>query len=332
MTVRNFNKKKLLYGTRLGKLITPESAYIRRRDLIGSVMALSTLAYGKTVFSSQEEEKRSNRDSLSFKKNSSFHPKDKLTSFKDVTSYNNFYEFGTRKGDPSRLAPNMLKTKPWSIVIDGLVEKEQRVSFEKLLALSGLEERIYKLRCVEGWSMVIPWIGYSLSELIKFAKPLGSAKYIAFRTLADREMMPGIGGFRPVLNWPYTEGLRMDEALNPLTFLTFGLYGKTLPEQNGAPIRLVIPWKYGFKGAKSIVRITFLESQPTTSWVEASPTEYGFYSNVNPLVNHPRWSQSMERRIGSDSLFTKKIPTQMFNGYGELVEQLYAGMNLEKFF
>lgn len=332
MTVRNFNNKKLLYGECLGNSVIPESAYLKRRALIGTVMAMSAFGCVKNAFAFRGDDRGSREVRLGYKKNSSFTPKDKLTSFEDVTEYNNFYEFGTRKGDPSRLAPTMLKTEPWSIVIDGLVEKEQQIGVEKLLALTGLEERIYKLRCVEGWSMVIPWIGYPLSHLIKFARPLGSAKYVAFRTLADREMMPGIRGFRRVLNWPYTEGLRMDEALNPLTLLTFGLYGKTLPEQNGAPIRLVIPWKYGFKGAKSIVRITFLESQPSTSWIEAAPTEYGFYSNVNPLVNHPRWSQSMERRIGAEGLFTKKIPTKMFNGYGELVESLYGGMDLKKFF
>ena len=226
----------------------------------------------------------------------------------------------------------MLRVSPWTVEVDGLVKRKRVFGLEDLLSLTPLEERVYRMRCVEGWSMVIPWIGYSLSKLINHVQPLGSAKFISFTTLADAAMMPAVGSLRPVLPWPYIEGLRMDEAMNSLTLLTFGFYGKKLLEQNGAPVRLVIPWKYGFKGAKSIVRISFLEKQPQTTWVKVSPREYGFYSNVNPSVSHPRWSQAKERRIGMGGLFASKIPTLLFNGYENLVGNLYTGMNLRKFF
>ncbi|MFZ2739607.1 MAG: protein-methionine-sulfoxide reductase catalytic subunit MsrP [Burkholderiaceae bacterium] len=252
---------------------------------------------------------------------------DKLTDYKDASSYNNFYEFGTDKADPARHA-HSLKTRPWAVEIEGLVKKPGKYAIEDLLKLSAQEERIYRLRCVEGWSMVIPWVGYSLAELIRKVEPLGSAKYVEFVTLADPKTMPFIGS--RVLSWPYVEALRMDEAMHPLTLLTFGMYGEILPNQNGAPVRLVVPWKYGFKSAKSLVKIRFTDSQPATAWSKAAPNEYGFYSNVNPQVEHPRWSQASERRIGEDGLFAKKRPTLMFNGYEAQVGQLYAGMDLKK--
>jgi len=221
-----------------------------------------------------------------------------------------------------------LQTQPWSVEVEGLVKKPGRWGLEDLLKLSPMEERIYRLRCVEGWSMVIPWVGYSLAELLRRVEPLGSAKYVEFVTLADPKTMPGVRS--RVLDWPYVEGLRLDEALHPLTLLAFGMYGEVLPNQNGAPVRLVVPWKYGFKSAKSIVKIRLLEKQPATAWNKAAANEYGFYSNVNPDVDHPRWSQATERRIGEDGLFTKKRKTLMFNGYEAQVGQLYAGLDLRR--
>ena len=254
---------------------------------------------------------------------------EKLTDYKDASSYNNFYEFGTDKADP---APNAqsLQTSPWSVEVEGLVRKPARYTLEDLLKLSAQEERIYRLRCVEGWSMVIPWVGYSLNELIKRVEPLGNAKFVEFVTLADPKTMPFVG--TRVLEWPYAEGLRMDEAMHPLTLLTFGMYGEILPKQNGAPVRLVVPWKYGFKSAKSLVKIRFTEKQPGTAWNKAAANEYGFFSNVNPNVDHPRWSQASERRIGEDGLLSRKRKTLMFNGYEAQVGQMYAGMDLKKNF
>lgn len=254
---------------------------------------------------------------------------EKLTDYKDASSYNNFYEFGTDKSDPVRNA-HTLKTRPWAITIEGLVKKPATYALEDLLKLSSQEERIYRLRCVEGWSMVIPWVGYSLSELIKKVEPLSNAKYVEFVTLADPKTMPYVGSH--VLDWPYVEGLRMDEAMHPLTLLSFGMYGEILPNQNGAPVRLVVPWKYGFKSAKSLVKIRFTDKQPDTAWNKAAAREYGFFSNVNPNVDHPRWSQGSERRIGEDGLFTRKRKTLIFNGYEAQVGSLYAGMDLKKFF
>ena len=254
---------------------------------------------------------------------------EKATPYNDASTYNNFYEFGTDKADPARYA-GTLKPRPWSVAVEGEVKKPGSFDLEALLKLAPMEERIYRLRCVEGWSMVIPWVGWSLAELIKRVEPTGNAKFVQFVTLADRAQMPGLSS--SVLEWPYVEGLRIDEAMHPLTLLAFGMYGEVLPNQNGAPLRLVVPWKYGFKSGKSIVKIRFVEKQPKTSWEAAAASEYGFYSNVNPKVDHPRWSQASERRIGEDGLFTKKRPTLMFNGYEPQVGQLYAGMDLKKFY
>lgn len=253
---------------------------------------------------------------------------EKMTRFEDITSYNNYYEFGTGKEEPA-VNSKLFKPTPWTISIEGEVKRNKRLSIEELLKLAPLEERIYRMRCVEGWSMVIPWIGLPLAQLIKWAEPTGNAKYVEFVSLGDSQQMPGVN--LPILDWPYLEGLRMDEAMNPLTILAVGLYGNALPNQNGAPLRLIVPWKYGFKGGKAIVKIRFTEKMPQTTWMKAGPREYGFYANVNPHVEHPRWSQSTEKRIGN-GLFAGRIKTQMFNGYAEQVGQMYAGMDLRKHF
>ena len=252
---------------------------------------------------------------------------ERQTSRHDVTTYNNFYEFGLDKGDPARHA-GRLNTSPWTVTVDGEVAKGRDFSIEELRTLAPLEERVCRLRCVEAWSMVIPWVGYSLSALLKIVEPTPRARYVEFTTLADPRQMPGLSS--SVMKWPYVEGLRLDEALHPLAMLAVGLYGEVLPNQNGAPIRLVVPWKYGFKSAKSLVRIRLTEQQPMTSWHLAAPREYGFYSNVNPGVDHPRWSQATERRIGEDGFFKPKRKTLMFNGYESQVGQLYAGMDLAR--
>lgn len=250
---------------------------------------------------------------------------DAPTPLKHVTGYNNFYEFGTDKADPA-IEAHRLKLRPWAVTIDGLVLRPRTIAMDKVLRLAPLEERIYRLRCVEGWSMVIPWVGFPLAALLKQVEPLGSARYVEFRSALQPHNMPGVRS--RVLDWPYTEGLRLDEAMHPLTLIAVGLYGESLPPQNGAPLRLVVPWKYGFKSAKSIVSIRLVEHEPQTAWMKAAPKEYGFYSNVNPQVDHPRWSQASERRIGE---FLKR-KTLMFNGYGEQVGQLYAGMDLRRHF
>ena len=262
---------------------------------------------------------------LDARPNARFKAEDEPTPQDKVITYNNFYEFGTSKEDPAQNA-GTLKTRPWTVTVEGEVNKPRTFDVETLLKLAPLEERIYRLRCVEGWSMVIPWIGYSLSEVLKQVEPRGNAKFVEFVTLKDPVQMPGQQ--REVLDWPYREGLRLDEAMNPLTLLTLGLYGEVLPNQNGAPVRIVVPWKYGFKSAKSIVAIRLVEKMPGSSWMKAAPQEYGFYANVNPEVDHPRWSQARERRIGD---FLKR-PTLMFNGYGEQVASLYAGMDLTRQF
>ena len=305
--------------------ITPQTVYQDRRTL------LKALALGAAGSALAGWAARDARAALSAARSpvAGAVTMEKTTPQKDATSYNNFYEFGTDKSDPAHAAA-ALKIDPWSVEIEGLVSKPGRLALEDLRKLSPLEERIYRLRCVEGWSMVIPWIGYSLSALIQHVQPLGSVKYVEFVTLADPKQMPGVRS--GVLDWPYTEGLRMDEALHPLTLLTFGMYGDALPRQNGAPVRVVVPWKYGFKSAKSIVKIRFVEKQPGTAWNKAAANEYGFYSNVNPNVDHPRWSQATERRIGEDGLFAKRRKTLLFNGYEAEVGQLYAGMDLKKYF
>ncbi len=249
-----------------------------------------------------------------------------LTSFEDITHYNNFYEFGVDKGDPAKNA-GMMHTRPWTVEVEGLVKQKKTFDIDALLKLRPIEERVYRFRCVEAWSMVIPWAGYSLSEFINACEPLPSAKYVQFISLADRkqELLPYSSG----ISWPYAEGLRMDEAMHPLTLLTFGLYGEVLPNQDGAPVRVIVPWKYGFKSAKSIVKVKFVKNQPSTTWNDMAANEYGFYSNVNPNVDHPRWSQKRERVIGAP-IFRQLQPTLMFNGYEDQVAKLYAGMDLKK--
>jgi sulfoxide reductase catalytic subunit YedY len=309
--------------------ITPRAIFESRRSFIQQ-MALGAIAGGALMelASSKAYAQTANLQKLPARPNSSYVVMDKQTSYQDVTTYNNFYEFGTDKSEPARNA-HTLQTHPWQISIEGEVKKPFTLDLDSLQKLAPMEERVYRHRCVEGWSMVIPWIGYSLSALIKKAEPTGSAKYIEFTSLADKKQMPGVRD--PVLEWPYVEGLRMDEANHPLALLTFGLYGEVLPNQNGAPVRMALPWKYGFKSAKSIVKIRFTKDQPRTAWNLAAPQEYGFYSNVNPDVDHPRWSQATERRIGEDGLFTRKRKTLMFNGYSE-VASLYTGMDLKKYF
>jgi sulfoxide reductase catalytic subunit YedY len=250
---------------------------------------------------------------------------EKLTPLKDITNYNNYYEFSTDKYQPAGLAKDF-KTRPWTISVEGLIKNKKTYDLDSLLKLSAPEERVYRLRCVEGWSMVIPWVGFPLSVLINKAEPLSQAKYVEFTTVLDPKQMPGQR--RSVLDWPYIEGLRMDEAMHPLAILAFGMYGEALPNQDGAPLRIVVPWKYGFKSAKAIVKIRFVEQEPVSAWTKAAPNEYGFYSNVNPEVDHPRWSQAKERRIGE---FFKR-QTLKFNGYGDQVASLYSGMDLRKNF
>jgi sulfoxide reductase catalytic subunit YedY len=302
--------------------ITPRSVYLNRRSFMTGAAALGIAGILKPENASADAAKlQTVKSPLS---TAGLTP----TSYKDITSYNNFYEFGVEKDQPAKNAGHM-KTRPWTVTIDGLVKEKKKVSIDELLSFRPIEERVYRHRCVEAWSMVIPWAGYSLSELIKWAEPLPKAKYVQFVTLEDQSIMPGISQIN--LDWPYSEGLRMDEAMHPLTLLTFGLYGEVLPNQDGAPVRIVVPWKYGFKSAKSIVKIHFTSDQPSTAWNEMAPKEYGFYSNVNPNVDHPRWSQKTERRIGA-SIFDQRQTTLMFNGYGDQVGSLYNGMDLKKNF
>lgn len=297
--------------------VTPKEAYVDRRRFLAGAGA----AAGAMLLAGSAE-----ATALSGAK-SPFSTDEKQTSRDDVTSYNNFYEFGTDKADPAAYA-GKLTTTPWSIKVDGLVNKPATYALDDFVKPHHLEERIYRHRCVEAWSMVVPWLGFSLAEVIKRAEPQGSAKYVAFETLVRPKEMPGQAAYFPALQWPYVEGLRLDEALNPLAILAVGLYGETLPNQNGAPLRLVVPWKYGFKGIKSIVRISLVEKQPPTSWNLENANEYGFYSNVNPQVDHPRWSQASERRIGA-GLLAGRQPTLMFNGYSEQVASMYSGMDLK---
>ncbi len=315
-------------------IVTPESVWLQRRQLLklAGISAASGVGLGAGAVWAQTRSPQVQPVVPMASTPSQVRgarATDKVAPWKDATTYNNFYEFGTDKSDPYNEAHRLI-TSPWQVRVEGLVNKPTTFDIDDLRRLAPIEERIYRLRCVEGWSMVIPWLGYSLSNLIAKVQPQGSAKYVAFQTLADRETMPGLryGG----LDWPYSEGLRLDEAMHPLTLLTLGMYGKTLPNQSGAPVRLVVPWKYGFKSAKSIVTIRLTEKQPKTAWNEAASHEYGFYSNVNPAVNHPRWSQATERRLGEGGLFAKRLETQLFNGYADEVGQLYAGMDLRRNF
>jgi sulfoxide reductase catalytic subunit YedY len=305
--------------------ITPKGLYINRRNFIAGAAALAGAAVAGTKLShivSPEESVLANAK-LSYKPGP-YGTNEKQTPYKDITNYNNYYEFSTDKYEPADLAKNF-QTRPWTVKAEGLVNKPQTFDIDSLLKMP-LEERVYRMRCVEGWSMVIPWIGFPLSELLNQVQPTAKAKYVEFTSLNDPKRFPGQQ--RNVLEWPYIEGLRLDEAMNPLAILAVGLYGETLPNQDGAPIRLVVPWKYGFKGIKAIVRIRLVDKQPVSTWTKAAPNEYGFYSNVNPNVDHPRWSQAKERRIGE---FLKR-PTLMFNGYGDQVAALYTGMDLKKNF
>ena len=304
--------------------ITPEHIYNDRRNFIKNLgLILSSTAL--STFTNTGFTALNTLPSFIQSKDLS---NEKLTSFKDITSYNNYYEFGTSKSDPQDHA-HLLKIDPWSISIEGSVAKPLKLDIDELIKLIPIEERIYRLRCVEGWSMVIPWIGIPLNSLLKKITPTGNAKYVEFVSLKRPSEM--IGQKDDMLDWPYTEGLRLDEAMHPLTILAVGLYGKVLPKQNGAPIRLVVPWKYGFKSIKAITKISLVEKMPISTWMKANPKEYGFYSNVNPEVDHPRWTQATERRIG-ESLLSPRLKTQMFNGYKEEVAHLYQGMDLNKNF
>ncbi|HET9742978.1 MAG TPA: protein-methionine-sulfoxide reductase catalytic subunit MsrP [Terriglobales bacterium] len=304
--------------------ITSKALYLNRRKFIsGATVFGAALASGacELVKPSQTVQASTKLATVESKYNTT----EKLTPYKDVTNYNNFYEFSTDKYGPAELS-RKFRTSPWTVKVGGKVQQKKTYDVDSLMKLATLEDRIYRMRCVEGWSMVIPWVGFPLSNLINQVQPTSKAKYVMFTTLMDLSQFPGQRD--NVLDWPYTEGLRMDEAMNPLTLLTFGLYGETLPNQDGAPVRLVVPWKYGFKGIKSIVKIDFVDYQPPTAWNKAASNEYGFYSNVNPNVDHPRWSQATERRIGE---FLKR-KTLMFNGYGDQVASMYAGMDLRKYY
>ncbi|HUK66910.1 MAG TPA: protein-methionine-sulfoxide reductase catalytic subunit MsrP [Anaeromyxobacteraceae bacterium] len=300
--------------------VTPESLYLRRREFL----ALGALAAVEALARRAQAEDLPG-EPLALTRRTDLAGGEKPTPYADITSYNNFYELGTDKDDPKRNA-GTLKPRPWSVRIDGEVKKAQTLDIDALARLAPLEERIYRMRCVEAWSMVIPWVGYPLAALVKYAEPTSRAKYVRFETLLDPAQLPGER--RGILEWPYREGLRIDEATHPLAFLAFGLYGRTLPGQDGAPVRLVVPWKYGFKGAKSLVKISFVSEQPGTTWSQMAPNEYGFYANVNPQVDHPRWSQAHERRIGE---FLRR-KTLLFNGYADEVASLYTGLDLRKEF
>jgi methionine sulfoxide reductase catalytic subunit len=305
--------------------VTPEKLYLSRRELMAGAAALAIVGCDGSADATAAPPAGA---PLRATPNPAYRVADPPTKVEAATTYNNFYEFGTGKDDPARLAAT-LKPRPWHVQVDGLCARPRTFDIEEVLKLAPLEERIYVLRCVEAWSMVIPWIGYPLAALLKQVEPRPGARYVEFTTLKDPEQFPAqkpsLLGFGS-LDWPYTEGLRLDEALHPLTLLTVGMYGQVLPNQNGAPVRIVVPWKYGFKSAKSVVRIRLTDTEPKTAWNKAAPQEYGFYSNVNPSVDHPRWSQATERRIGE----FRRRPTHMFNGYGDQVASLYAGMDLKK--
>ena len=309
--------------------ITDEAVYRDRRRLLAAMVASPALALSGCAEAEPPPPSRA-RISPALAK-SGFGTSEELTGYQDITTYNNFYEFGTDKTDPSRAA-RTLRTSPWTVAVGGACAKPGKLSLDDLVKGLTPQERVYRLRCVEGWSMVIPWLGVPLADVLKRFQPTSKARYVAFTTLADPRQMPGIA-YRSI-NWPYREGLRIDEAMHPLTILSTGLYGKPLPQQNGAPLRLVVPWKYGFKSIKSIVAIDFVEKRPPTAWNDLQPSEYGFFSNVNPTVDHPRWSQKTERRIAGtgSKLFAERLPTRLFNGYAEQVAGLYAGMNLKQWF
>lgn len=302
--------------------ITPQSVYLNRRQLLAGGLAAGA------AFSLPALAKTPTGAKLRFARNAKLSVPEAANSYQDITTYNNYYEFGTAKEEPAENA-HTLRTRPWSVTVAGEAEVTGTFTIEDILKAHALEERVYRLRCVEAWSMVIPWVGFPLRDLIRRFKPTSKARYVAFKTLLDPKQMPGQR--YAVLDWPYVEGLRIDEAMHPLTLMVVGLYGRVLPNQNGAPLRLVAPWKYGFKGIKSIVEMRFMERQPPTSWNLAAPDEYGFYANVNPEVDHPRWSQARERRIGT-ALFAARQPTMMFNGYAEEVASLYRGMDLRKYY
>ncbi len=318
--------------------ITPEALYLRRREFLRSTALFTATSAGVggsllwLMGGGRAESKAvepatggAGAPELTIARHSKLSTDEDVTPYKNATTYNNFYEFGTDKSDPAENA-HTLRPRPWTVRIEGEVGKPQTVDVDELLGWFPLEERVYRMRCVEAWSMVIPWVGFPLGDLLRRVEPTSRAKYVAFTTLSDPEQMPEQR--RHVLDWPYVEGLRLDEAMHPLAMLAVGLYGKVLPGQNGAPLRLVVPWKYGFKGIKSIVKIRLTEAEPPTTWNLAAPLEYGFYANVNPDVSHPRWSQATERRIGE----LRRRPTLPFNGYAEQVASLYAGMDLHKFF
>jgi sulfoxide reductase catalytic subunit YedY len=311
--------------------ITPKSTYLNRRKFMtGAVAAGAALAGGYYLRNTHLGETAVDADGAKLDGivKSQFSTTEKPTSFKDITNYNNYYEFSTDKYEPNGMS-RKFRTRPWTVKIGGLAKNKKTLDIDAIMKLAPLEERIYHFRCVEGWSMIIPWVGFPLSELIKQAEPLGKAKYIAFETIFAPDQMPNQN--RSILQWPYVEGLRLDEAMHPLTILAVGLYDEVLPNVDGAPLRLVVPWKYGFKSAKALVKISFTDSTPPTTWNMMAPNEYGFYSNVNPKKDHPRWSQAAERRIG-DGVFASKRPTLMFNGYADQVASLYSGMDLQKYY
>jgi sulfoxide reductase catalytic subunit YedY len=311
--------------------VTPRDLYVRRREFLkvagNTALAVTAAgAIGGVLTSSDDAEAQNpNAQKLTNLQKSPFNTDEKLNSYKDVTTYNNFYEFGLDKGDPARYAGS-LRPRPWSVVVEGQCAKPGNYNIDDIMKWFPLEERVYRMRCVEAWSMVIPWVGFPLADFVKRFQPTAKAQYVKFTTLVDVQQMPGQR--EPNLKWPYVEGLRMDEALHPLSIMAVGLYGEVLPNQNGAPIRLVVPWKYGFKGIKSIVRVTFQEQQPLNTWQQTRADEYGFFANVNPDVDHPRWSQKTERRLGE--FFRRR--TLPFNGYADQVASLYSGMDLRKFY
>jgi sulfoxide reductase catalytic subunit YedY len=308
--------------------ITPEGLYLGRRRFLAGLAGTGLMAAAPAVLAQALTAAGAASGALKFTPNPRYSTSEKRNSFEDITTYNNFYEFGTDKAEPARNARS-LRTRPWTVSVEGEAEVTGRFDIEDILKPHALEERIYRLRCVEAWSMVIPWIGFPLGDLLQRFRPASNAKYVEFTTLLDPKQMPGQR--YPLLDWPYVEGLRMDEAMHPLSIIAVGLYGKVLPNQNGAPLRLVVPWKYGFKSIKSIVRIRFTERRPQSSWEKQAPREYGFYANVNPEVDHPRWSQKRERRIGAGAFWDRQ-PTLPFNGYAKEVASLYAGMDLARNF